>query len=71
MPICPDPSKLNPPKKPNDVLWLRDKQSDYSIRGAMNAGAAVFMYLNDLAQGKGKVAAQVQYNQCEDYKPSP
>ena len=73
IPLCPDPSKLNPPRTSDDVLWYSQKQTEYSIRGAMNAGEAVFVYLDALARplAEGGVPPTLQYNQCDKLTSSP
>jgi hypothetical protein len=66
LPICPanvalpeDPGRIvaNPLKRDREV-------EDWALRGAMNAGMSVFLYLDALS--KGKVKPVPAYNHCEE-----
>lgn len=66
MPTCPDPKQFSPPKTWSDVLWKQERANQWALRGAMNAGLAVFSYLDAIA--KGKVKPALQYNECSSLK---
>jgi hypothetical protein len=59
VPYCPAPPA---PKTWADVLWDHDKQEQWAIRAAMNAGEAVFVYLDAIA--RGTIKPKLQYNEC-------
>ncbi|HEX3678457.1 MAG TPA: hypothetical protein VHU90_01915, partial [Galbitalea sp.] len=59
VPYCPSPAA---PKTWDDVLWNRDEQEQWATRGAMNAGEAVFVYLDAIAHGT--IQPKFQYNEC-------
>ena len=45
------------------ATWTKDNVDDFALRGAMNAGQAVFVYLQAIANGE--VKPQLLYDECE------
>jgi hypothetical protein len=50
VPYCPDPTRESPPRTWADVRWTPERQQELALRGAMNAGMAVFVYLDAIAR---------------------
>lgn len=66
-----DPSGLVLPKwqvpwELENLIPVSKAVSDWSARGAINAGLAVFLYVDQLSKG---AAPQVPYNHCEERAP--
>jgi hypothetical protein len=47
-------------------MWNEERGKQWALRGAMNAGLAVFSYLDAIA--KGKIKPALQYNECSKLK---
>jgi mono/diheme cytochrome c family protein len=68
LPMCPDAvASLDAPGRIRQGLNASEGDDDverWAIRGAMNAGMAVFLYLDALS--KGEVSTKPAYNHCEE-----
>ena len=61
LPFCPEPFSMTGPAQ---NLWNLDELQRWELRGAMNAGLAVFSYLDEVA--KGVQPRALQYNECQN-----
>ena len=63
VPFCPNPDELSPPLTWAEMLLTAEERDQWALRGAMNAGMAVFVYLDAIAKGQTK--PKLQFNQCQ------
>ncbi|MCL2450252.1 MAG: hypothetical protein FWD17_15000, partial [Polyangiaceae bacterium] len=61
-PYCPDSITQSYTSAPLTAVFTRDDEGPWTIRGAANAGMAVFVYLDQVAHG---LAPLPSYDQCE------
>jgi mono/diheme cytochrome c family protein len=58
-PICPADWLAQTPS------WTDEDFARWNARGAINAGLAVFLYLDGIVSSKGAISPQPRYDQCE------
>jgi len=74
IPYCPDAWLKDPKNVLGSVYdsamghYTYPDANAWAVRGAINAGMSVFLYLDQLV--RGKVAPPVQYNHCEQLAPA-